>query len=427
MRRQVVNRAPSQGLQRTRSALTLSGGFGAFRGVIQPSDVATLADLTGLPNTVRTLACVGDATPIPDWALYASDPAAIPIACLDGGAPIEFSDNQPRVCDRDFHAPLSWRGNLRLDGLTLGDWRLSLETTQQLGFNFKSAIDENLRRTPVFMLAEEDTRPVFVAPTSILPATGEVGPAAARISDRFGSVLRNVSDLKNLATQLTASLSPPRPLFGKLPFQASYTFTYNRAQERGFNGSTAGDPFLIEWADGSHPAHQIALQTSIGIKLITLGLRTNIYSGTPYTPMVSGDVNGDGMRNDRAFVFDTAMASDPELASEMRALLASAPERARECLNAQLGHVVARNSCTTGWRIQPDISLGFRLPTDRIPTPWSDTHYELFEKISGIQSFQTEEVVLACAAAATSNGACQYSSTEPSGWKRERPICNSGS
>jgi hypothetical protein len=369
MRPTVVDSTLRRGSQRTRSALTLSGGLGAFRGVIAPAEVATLADLTGLPNTVRTLACVGDATPIPDWAHYASDPDAIPVACLDGGAPVEFSDNQPRVSvyDRDFHAPLSWRGNLRLEGLMLGDWRLSLETTQQLGFNGKSAIDENLRRAPVFTLEEEDSRPVLVAPTSIVPTTGEVGPAAARISDRFGSVVRNVSDLKNVATQLTASLSPPRPIFGKLPLQASYTFTYNRAQERGFSGSTAGDPFLIEWADGTHPAHQIALQTSIAIKFITLGLRTNIYSGAPYTPMVAGDVNGDGMRNDRAFVFDPETTSDPELAAEMRALLASAPARARDCLNAQLGHVVERNSCTTGWRIQPDINLGFRLPTDRFP------------------------------------------------------------
>ena len=27
-------------------------------------------------------------------------------------------------------------------------------------------------------------------------------------------------------------------------------------------------------------------------------------SGTPFTPMVAGDVNGDGFQNDRAFVFD---------------------------------------------------------------------------------------------------------------------------
>jgi len=369
MRPGAFDRALAQGSQQTRSQLTLSGGLGAFRGVIPPAEVSALADLTGLPNTVRNLACVGDATPIPDWALYALDADAIPEACLDGGAPIEFSDDRPRVSvyDRDFHAPLSWRGNLRLDGLMLGDWPLSLETTQQLGFNGKSAIDENLRRTSLFTLAEEDSRPVFVAPTSIVTTTGEVGPAAARISDRFGSVLHNVSDLKNVATQLTASLSPPRPLFGKLPLQASYTFTYNRAQERGFSGSTAGDPFLVEWAEGTQPTHQIMLQTSIAIKVITLGLRTNIYSGAPYTPMIAGDVNGDGIRNDRAFVFDPATASDPELAAEMRALLESAPARARDCLVAQLGNIAARNSCTTGWRVQPDISLGFRLPTDRFP------------------------------------------------------------
>lgn len=355
---------------RMRAPLTLSGGFGAFRGVIAPAEVATLSDLTGLPNTVRNLTCVGDATPIPDWALYASDPGAIPVACLDGGAPTEFSDSQPRVgvYDPDFHAPLSWRGNLSLDGLTLGDWRLSLGATQQVGFNGKSAIDENLRRTPLFTLLEEDARPVFVAPTSIVETTGDVAPAAARISDRFGPVIRNVSDLRNVATQLSASVSPPRPIFGRLPFSANYTFTHNRTQERGFSGSTAGDPFLKAWAEGTHPTHQLALQSSLAIKWINLGFRANIYSGSPYTPMVAGDVNGDGMRNDRAFVFDPETTSDPQLAGEMRALLDAAPERARDCLLDQVGHVVARNSCSTGWRFQPDISLGLRLPTDRLPS-----------------------------------------------------------
>lgn len=353
-----------------RMPIVLAGGLGAFRGVISPAEVANLTDMTGLPNTVRSLRCVGEATPIPDWSLYGADSEAIPLACVDGGAPIEFSDAQPRVTvyDPGFRAPLSWRGNLSLKGLRLAGWHVSLGLTQQLGYNGRSAIDHNLRRAPVFTLPEEAGRPVFVAPATVVPATGRIGPSAARISDRFGTVTSNVSDLRNVATQLTMSSSAPRPLFGKLDFSATYTFTRNRAQERGFNGSTAGDPFLKEWAEGRHPNHQISLQSSIDIKWINLGLRANIYSGVPYTPMVAGDVNGDGMRNDRAFVFDAATTSDTELGSQMRALLDAAPTRARDCLLAQVGRVAARNSCNSGWRFQPDISFNVRLPTNRLPT-----------------------------------------------------------
>ena len=34
-------------------------------------------------------------------------------------------------------------------------------------------------------------------------------------------------------------------------------------------------------------------------------------AGQLYTPIVSGDVNGDGSRNDRAFIFDPASPSIP--------------------------------------------------------------------------------------------------------------------
>jgi hypothetical protein len=34
-------------------------------------------------------------------------------------------------------------------------------------------------------------------------------------------------------------------------------------------------------------------------------------SGAPFTPVVDGDINGDGLWNDRAFVFSPATATPP--------------------------------------------------------------------------------------------------------------------
>jgi hypothetical protein len=77
---------------------------------------------------------------------------------------------------------------------------------------------------------------------------------------------------------------------------------------------------------------------------------------------VNGDINGDGLSNDRAFVYDPAAAADPALASGMRALLASGSTSARDCLTAQLSHVATRNSCSAPWTqslnmaISPDLT-----------------------------------------------------------------------
>src|SRR2546429_9780191 len=73
-------------------------------------------------------------------------------------------------------------------------------------------------------------------------------------------------------------------------------------------------------------------------------------SGIPFAPLVGSDINGDGARNDRAFVFDPATAPDPSVATAMSAVLATAPPAVRDCLRRQLGHVAGRNSCTGPWQ-----------------------------------------------------------------------------
>src|SRR5439155_1695705 len=89
-------------------------------------------------------------------------------------------------------------------------------------------------------------------------------------------------------------------------------------------------------------------------QVIALGRLT---SGAPFTPLVGADINGDGARNDRAFVFDPVTASDPSVATAMRALLATASPAVRDCLRRQLGHVAGRNSCAGPWQPALDFQI----------------------------------------------------------------------
>jgi len=82
-------------------------------------------------------------------------------------------------------------------------------------------------------------------------------------------------------------------------------------------------------------------------------------SGTPYTPMVGSDINGDGARNDRAYVFDPSTAADPAVAAAMKTLLAN-NSGARDCLTSQLGRIAARNSCTGPWQTSLDFQVNYR-------------------------------------------------------------------
>jgi hypothetical protein len=90
-------------------------------------------------------------------------------------------------------------------------------------------------------------------------------------------------------------------------------------------------------------------------------------SGTPFTPLTSGDVNGDGYQNDRAFVFDPATAGDASLANAMQSLLATAPSNVRDCLRRQLGALAGRNSCNGPWTSSANLSVSFNPLKVRMP------------------------------------------------------------
>src|SRR6185503_11527346 len=100
---------------------------------------------------------------------------------------------------------------------------------------------------------------------------------------------------------------------------------------------------------------------------IRLGWYQSFRSGSPYTPVVTGDVNGDGYANDRAFIFDPSKTADTTIASGMRALLANGSTSARECLSKQLGTIAQRNSCQGPWTSQAGLSFSFNPVKVRLP------------------------------------------------------------
>jgi hypothetical protein len=65
--------------------------------------------------------------------------------------------------------------------------------------------------------------------------------------------------------------------------------------------------------------------------------------------MVGSDVNGDGLANDRAFIYDPAKAPDAALAAGLRSLASSPSGAVRHCITSQLARAADRNSCDGPW------------------------------------------------------------------------------
>lgn len=374
----VGGRAPGLG----GALMVIRGGIGEFRARPQTSLFAAAVDATGLPGGISELNCIGAGVPVPDWGAYVASPDAIPSSCLDGGSGAPLSSRAPAVAlfDPHFSAPRSWRASLGVQRRIGRRMSVNVEGSLAWSSTVAGVNDLNLDPIPDFTLASEGGRPVFVPATSIVPATGAIGLAASRLHPRYGQVLEVHSNLRSRSQQLTVSLAGAA--FTRLLYNLSYTLGRSRDQSSFGGGSpqaaygrllTAGFPGVGEWAPSDYERrHNVVGTITAAIRpWLDLSAIVRATSGAPFTPRVGGDVNGDGARNDRAFVFDPAQVSDTLLANGMSRLLGGASPRARACLRAQLGAIAARNSCRGDWsgtldfqaNIRPDLgrSLGRRL------------------------------------------------------------------
>lgn len=345
----------------------LSGGFGEFRTRPSASVIADAAASTGLPGeTTARLTCLGSAVPAPDWSGFLSGTTPVPSACA-GGAPAAYSDVAPsvRLIDPAYDAARTWRGNLSWSS-SIRSTTYKIDASYSRNIKQPGFVDLNFGGTTRFTLPQEANRPVYVNAASIVPSSGLVTGSDARVSQQFGRVLDQVSDLTSDTRQVTLFVQPYLPrAFSRWVLRGSYTFADSRSQSRGFTGTTAGDPRVIERSTGYFPKHQFTWQTGRSIAKLKTAITFggSFASGFPFTPTVAGDINGDGSSSDdRAFVVSPNSSGANAVA--MRDLLDRLPARVEDCLTRQFNQIAAPNSCRGPWRATMNARADFygRLP-----------------------------------------------------------------
>jgi hypothetical protein len=144
----------------------------------------------------------------------------------------------------------------------------------------------------------------------------------------------------------------------------AYTLQESRREYRGFDGASFGDPRAREWAPSASDARHIVLLQSGFYTPVTgsVTLIARAQSGLPFTPIVQGDVNGDGRSGDRAFVPNAATETDATLAAQLRSLMTNGSDAARRCLQQFAGQVAARNGCRGPWTSSLNVQWRPRLP-----------------------------------------------------------------
>ena len=349
----------------------LRGGVGDFRSLTPTSLYAAALGAPGLATAETQLICVGPAVPVPEWSRYAQDPSTIPSRCADTATAVAVAP-RPNVTAfaPDFAAPRARRASLALvQRFGSSYYWVTLEGSYARGLSQYGFRDLNLATTPRFALSDEGGRPIYVPADSIVPATGTVGSTGSRLHPEFGSVLLMRSDLQSDTKQLTLTFTGATRWGAS--FRLGYTLTRARDQSSfsccsasaGFGSpTTGGNPDAREWSrSGLERRHAfvgtVTLPVTRALDVSAIGSFT---SGVPFTPLVRSDINGDGARNDRAFIFDPGLTADTAVTNGMQALLATAPSAVRSCLRRQLGRIAARNSCTGPWQPALDLQLNWR-------------------------------------------------------------------
>jgi hypothetical protein len=342
--------------------VVIRGGLGLFRSQPPSGLVAQARSNTGLAQSSGDVFCNGAGVPTPQWNQYWNNPDSIPSQCGVVGPPVSGFQTPRSVVllQEGFQTPRAWRGSLGLEKRFTQIFRFTLDASFSRGVAQYGLYDLNLSTSALrgFTLANEGGRPVYVTPADITPITGVPRFAASRMDSTFARVLEARSNLASQSTQVTVGLGG---VFGRgIQLGASYTWQRTRDQSVGTNGSTSGDPNVAEWARSDFERrHSFTLTltypVSQSLEITTLG---RLSSGTPYTPLVGGDVNGDGSRNDRAFIFAPGAATG--VAQAMQTLLAAASPAVQQCLQGQIGTVAARNSCTGPWQGTLDFQVNWR-------------------------------------------------------------------
>jgi hypothetical protein len=345
----------------------LRGGIGEFRDLLRPG---ILADASASGGSTL-LSCVGSAIPVVDWSTFATDPGSIPTDCLGGSGVLAERAPSVTLIDPGYDVPRSWRATLDWN-TNVGTWLVRVAGLGSYDLAQPGLVDVNFSGAPRLTLPGEANRPVYVSAASIDPGSGLLSAAESRRSALFGRVATRVSDLRGYGGQLTFTVAPDvfkARMGASLYTSLSYTLQRTAREFRGFDGAGFGDPREREWASGPNDARHIVVM-SAGFntaKTGTITMFARAQSGLPFTPLVQGDVNGDGLGADRAFVPspDALAATDPALATQLRGLLADGGPAARRCVLENLGRVVERNGCRGPWT--QSLNVQWRPP---LPARW---------------------------------------------------------
>lgn len=354
----------------------LSGGIGAFRGTLPTNPFTQASAETGDASVNQRIVCYGADAAVPDWTIAFANSGARSSGCVQTPtAAMSDAGANVSLISPGFTPPLSWRGSLHY--AMPARWGvLRIDLLGNLGFNQTSLVDVNAAGKVISTLAGEGLRPLYLDAGGIDSRTGAINAAPSRVSVLYGRVLEWRSDLRARGAQATVSFTPALTSESPHTIELSYTLARALQQYRGFAGGGFGAPTVPEWAASPFDVRhrlQVSLGTTVQLPRqasLVLTSFVRIESGVPFTPVVAGDVSGNGIAFDRAYL--PRSEENSALAGALSALAARAPGYVASCLRRGEGRVPERGSCRGPWSADATFQMRFILPGSEVwgESPW---------------------------------------------------------
>ncbi len=338
-----------------RQEMVFRGGAGVFSGRPPYVWVANAYGNTGLEQ--QTLFCDGAASggstdTVPAFTV---NPNAQPVKCGAGGAgsvPPSASATSIVFYDPAFRFPQALKVALGVDR-TL-PWHLfaTVDFILTKAINQYYLQDVNLAGVQGASVGEGG-RPLY---GTINATTGR--STATRVTTLANDVIENRNVSEDRSTSLTFQLQ--KRLSDGIEFSAAYTYSHARdliSMTSDITGSNFSNAVLdgtienrnLRTSEFNRP-HKVTVSGSINAPLgVRFSLIFNSVSGTPFTYMVNGDANADGVSsNDPVYV--PLSASDITLQNPadyptLDAFIVNEP-----CLQNNRGHILPRNACSNAWQ-----------------------------------------------------------------------------
>jgi hypothetical protein len=286
-----------------------------------------------------------------------------PTSCVGGAAP--SGRPQFTIWDEDSESPESWKFNLGYEQAVGAGTTLGLDLIYSATNELYQAFDLNLR-DPVFTLESEAGRPVHVPADRFNPISGA---GSDRLRNRaFDRVFFNTNEAE--ARSFSGTFQVRHRFSDRFRGEASYTHVNAKdnsstsccTSQEFFEDPTAGNPNFIgdpgdeedgNWGHSEFERPHVIVVN--GIVDLPAGFQVSaVYrgqDGNPWTPVVDGDINGDGLDfNDRAFVGTDLQFKDEVEAGQLAGLLAEF-----DCLRENEGGIAERNSCRNPWWHRVDL------------------------------------------------------------------------